>query len=157
MRTYWLWLLSVTLVGACVVAACGGSPATPPPPPPPTINPLPDLVVADILLKPKPANYPDDVIVNTVVRNDGADATVGFIVWCSFSCNGSPTYFSGMQMTNGLGAGQSATLGDDSLLSLSSCSFTSQREFTCTVDSENLVTESNESNNELTETLLTDR
>ena len=128
--------------------------------PPPSLPPsLPDLVLTDIILKPKPAGYgyEDDIIINTVVRNNGADCKQGFVVWCSFTCDGNPTYFSGMQAINGLGSNQEVTLGDDTLLSLSSCSFQSQREFSCTVDSENVVTESDESNNTWTEILLTGR
>ena len=111
------------------LAACGGTQPTEsaPQPPPPSSPNLPDLVLTDIILKPKPANYgnEDDVIINTVVRNNGADCKQGFVVWCSFTCDGNPTYFSGMQVTNGLGRNQEVRLGDDSLLSLSSCSFQS--------------------------------
>jgi subtilase family serine protease len=43
------------------------------------------------------------------------------------------------------------------MLSLSSCPFRSGREFTCTVDPENLAKESDENNNTLVEVLLTGR
>jgi hypothetical protein len=119
----------------------------------------PDLVLTDIIVKPKPAAYGtgDDVIINSVVRNNGADCRQGFIVRCSFNCDGSETYFSGMQVTNGLGSNQEVALGEDALLSLSSCSFQSQRRFSCSVDADNLVAESDESNNSRTEDLLTGR
>ncbi len=152
--------LSVFLVLAVgiLLSACDEAPpvTSPPGPNPPS---QPDLVVADIVLKPKPAGYgyDDDIIVNTVVRNNGAGTGQGFTVWCTYNCNGNPQYFSGMQATNGLSANQEVTLGGDALLSLSSCSFASQRQFTCTVDTDNLVAESDESNNERTETLLTGR
>jgi hypothetical protein len=127
---------------------------------------LPDLVLTNIILKPKPAGYgyENEVIVNTVVRNNGADCEQGFAVWCWFTCakpqSNSQTYF-GMDVTNGLGRNQEVTVGDDALLDLSDCSFQSQREFTCEVDSPfnagNVVAESDESNNTRTETLLTGR
>lgn len=138
--------------------------STPPPPAPrPTTPPLPDLQLLDIILKPKPAGYgsQDDVIINTVVRNNGADATQGFRVWCSFQCKdpaaSSPTFFSGMNLPNGLGGGQQVTLGDDSLLSLSDCPFRDSRRFTCEVDQEDYVKESDETNNTLEEVLMTGR
>lgn len=154
--------LASSCVGLMVLGltmACGGAYNTPTPysPPPSPAPSLPDLVITDILLKPKPGNYPDDVVVNTVVRNTSATTNQGFEVWCSFDCDGSITYFSGMQVTNGLAAGQEVVLGDDALLSLSSCSFRSQRQFTCLVDMEDWVTEADENDNELTETLLTGR
>ena len=150
---------------ACFVGGllAGCSTATPPPPPPPTKPPLPDLQLLDIILKPKPAGYgyQDDVIINTVVRNNGANATQGFGVWCSFQCKdpavSSPTYFSGMNLPNGLGGGQQVTLGDDSLLSLSDCPFRGSRTFTCVVDQEDYVKESDETNNTLEEVLMTGR
>lgn len=148
----------VVLVVSVLLTACDEAPpvTSPPGPNPPS---QPDLVLTDIVLKPRPANYgtDDDVIVNTVVRNNGAAANQGFSVWCSYSCNGNAQFFSAMKATNGLPANQEITLGDDSLLSLSSCSFEAQREFTCIVDNDKLVAESDESNNELTETLLTGR
>jgi hypothetical protein len=146
-------------MGMLLTACDDSQPTGSEPQPQPSPSNLPDLVVTDIILKPKPAGYgqQDDVIINTVVRNNGADCKQGFLVWCSYSCDGNPTYFSGMQATNGLGSNQEITLGDDALLSLSSCSFRSQRQFSCTVDADNIVTESNESNNTLTEVLLTGR
>jgi len=160
MKSRMIPVLIVFAVGVCLaVCNCGKAPTGQPQPSPTSAPNLPDLVLTDIILKPKPAGYGDaaDVIINTVVRNNGAACTQGFIVWCSFSCSGNPMYFSGMQATNGLGSNQEITLGDDSLLSLSSCSFQSPREFVCTADSENYVVESNESNNSRTEMLLTGR
>lgn len=154
-----LTMITVIILG---VAAVGCAPP-PTQPPPPTKPPLPDLVLLDIILKPKPANYgqQDDVIINTVVRNNGSDATQGFNVWCEFQCKdpatNSPTYFSGMQIENGLGSGQQMTLGDDTLLSLSDCLFRDSRKFTCTVDGEDYVKESDEANNTLEEILMTGR
>ena len=116
-------------------------------------------MLTDIIVKPKPAGYgyDDDVIINTVARNNGGDCREGFIVRCSFTCDGNETYFSGMEVTNGLGANEEVTLGDDALLSLSSCSFQSQRQFSCSVDADGLVAESDELNNSRSEDLLTGR
>lgn len=168
----WLAGIAATVIGALIIWFLTGprgllnppssTPTTPPitvtrqpsPTSPPT---LPDLVLTDIILKPKLAQYPDDVIINTVVRNNGADTRQGFIVGCTCTCNGNPMYFSGMRISNGLKSNQEVTLGDDSLLSLSNCSFEAQRQFTCTVDPDKLVDESDESNNTRTETLLTSR
>jgi hypothetical protein len=117
---------------------------------------LPDLVITDIILKNRRSDS-REIIVNTVVRNIGAvDAIDGFIVRCSYSCNGNPhNYFSGMQATNGLAAGKQMTLGDDSWLSLSGCSFVGDREFHCIVDADQHVSELDESNNTRSEVLLT--
>lgn len=157
------YLNSILAMFAIVIStiACIVPTPTPsaPQPPPPSSSDLPDLILTDIIFKPKPAGYgyEDDIIINTVVRNNGVDTQQGFVVWCSFSCDGNQTYFSGMQVTNGLGSQQEITLGDDTLLSLSSCSFQSQREFSCTVDSDNFVEEVDESNNTWAEILLTGR
>jgi len=137
--------------------------------PPPNESPSPrersrpDLVIEDIVLKApartKPQD-PDSIVVNTVVANKGDDARNGFIVTCWFPCkeeNWSPMYFSGMRAINGLAAGRSVVLGDDAWLSLSDCPFAAQRKFTCKVDSDNTVDESDETNNERSEVLLTGR
>lgn len=150
-------LMAFTL--STLIVACDGPRPSPQQPQSSTSNNLPDLVLINIVLKAKPPGYGqrDDVIVNTVVRNNGADCRQGFIVRCSYGCSGNPQYFGGMRVTNGLGRNQEITLGDDTLLSLSGCSFESQRQFTCTVDAEALVAESDESNNSRTEVLLTGR
>ncbi|MBP1704852.1 MAG: hypothetical protein H6Q36_591 [Chloroflexi bacterium] len=152
--------LAVVLVAALLLAGCddeqaGGSPASSPP----QSADEPDLVLADIILVPRPADYgyEGDVIINTVIRNEGADCTQAFVVWCSFDCDGSATYFSGMDAPNGLPGGREITLGDDALLSLSSCSSLPERRFSCTVDSENRVAESDESDNTREEVLPTGR
>jgi len=153
-------MLIVIVAGVFLaICSCGKAPPGQTQPSPTSAPGLPDLVLTDIILKPKPAGYgyESDVIINTVVRNDGAACTQGFVVWCSFSCSGNPRYFSGMELPNGLGSNQQITLGDDALLSLSDCSFQPQREFVCTADSENHVAESNESNNDRTEVLQTGR
>jgi len=154
-------ILTLMVFGVLIFGCDDGS--YQPPPPKPTTPSLPDLVLLDIILKPKSQGYgyEDDVIINTVVRNDGANATQGFTVWCSFQCKdpstNSPTYFSGMELNNGLGSGQQETLGDDTLLSLSDCPFRDSRKFTCVVDQEDYVAESNENNNTLEEVLMTGR
>ena len=154
------WVL-VAFAMSLALTACDDALPTKsaPQPPPPSSADLPDLVLTDIILKPKPTDYgsKDHVIINTVVGNNGADCKQGFVVWCSFTCDGNPTYFSGMQVPNGLGSRQEVVLGDDALLSLSSCSFQSQRKFSCTVDADDVVTESDESNNAWTEVVLTGR
>ncbi len=116
---------------------------------------LPDLVILDITLR--KTNDPEFVIINTVVRNNGASSGAGFIVGCQFACSNSMTYFSGMKVENGLSSNQEVTLGGNAELHLGGCSFTDRREFTCTVDADGLVNEINENNNTLTETLLTGR
>lgn len=96
------------------------------------VNLLPDLVLKDILVKPKSPGYgtKDDMILNTVVLNQGANCQVGFIVRCSYTCSGNLAFFSGQMSINGLSQGQEATLGDNNLLNLGDCSFASKREFT---------------------------
>lgn len=156
----------LVLIIACVIGTflSGCQTPTPPPPPrPPTQSSLPDLALLDIILKsgPQPGAHKDEVIINTVIQNMGANATQGFNVWCEFQCreepNQSPTYFSGMNLPNGLASGQKVTLGDDSWLSLSDCPFRASRTFTCQVDKEDYVKESNEANNTLKEILMTGR
>lgn len=160
-RRFGLMLIVVCFIG---VTLTGCTTPTPPPlPPQPTTPSLPDLVLLDIILKsgPQAGDHQDEVIINTVVQNQGVNATQGFNVWCEFRCreepNWSPTYFSGMNLPNGLGSGQTVTLGDDSWLSLSDCPFRGSRTFTCEVDKENYVQESNETNNTLQEVLMTGR
>ncbi len=162
-RRIGLVLIPLCVVVLMLVSCDEPTPYTHEEPQPPSKPSLPDLVLTDIVLKPKPAGYgyKDDVIINTVVRNNGANATQGFNVWCSFQCKdpstNSPTYFSGMELPNGLGSGKQATLGGDALLDLSGCSFKGSRKFTCYVDQENYVNESDETNNQLEEILLTGR
>lgn len=158
-----LLVLSILLASALACVNGASTPYAEPPTPTPITPPLPDLVLLDIILKsgPQPGNYEDEVIINTVVQNRGANATQGFNVWCEFRCreepNWSPTYFSGMNLPNGLGGGQTVTLGDDSWLSLSECPFRGSRTFSCQVDVEDYVKESDETNNTLEEVLMTGR
>lgn len=135
------------------------TPTVPESPPSVTATDLPDLLISDIILN-QPADANDDVVMSVVVQNAGASTTQGFEVACECECKefpGSPLYFSRGKLVNGLGAGQSATLGGDSLLNLSSCPFRPSRTFTCTVDAGNLVEESDEANNTMAKILLTGR
>ena len=120
---------------------------------------LPDLVVSDIVLN-EVADGNGDVVVSVVVQNRGASTSQGFEVACECECKsfpGSPVYFSPGKLPNGLGGGQQATVGGDSLLSLSGCPIATQRKFTCTVDPGKVVDEADESNNSLAKVLLTGR
>jgi subtilase family serine protease len=116
----------------------------------------PDLEITDISAR-RESGYPDDVIINAVVHNRGSAFNEDFAVWCEYSCNGNPNFFAVGTVQNGMGAGASQTLGGDTLLSLSACSVSSFREFTCTADPDGFIDESNESNNERTENLNTGR
>jgi hypothetical protein len=121
----WLAGIVATVIAALIIwylTKEGGilNPSSPTPAPPLstiTVQPsstspptLPDLVLTDIILKPGLAQYPDDVIINTVVRNNGADTRQGFIVSCTVPCSGNPMYFSGMRMSNGLESNQEVIL-----------------------------------------------
>lgn len=115
----------------------------------------PDLEITDITSR--SGSNPDDVIINATVRNNGASFNEDFVVRCEYTCNGNANFFTVGVVRNGMGAGESQTLGGDTLLSLSTCSMSSFREFSCTADVDGFINETNESNNTRTENLNTGR
>lgn len=117
---------------------------------------LPDLVVSDIVLAPPPQGYENQevIFIAATIRNLGADCDKEISIACDFACRGdSRRYIGGMKLAF-LARGSEAVVGDRSPVELSDCFFSSRLKFTCTVDHNRKVAETEEGNNSLTKSLL---
>ncbi|NDJ77266.1 MAG: hypothetical protein GYB65_13510 [Chloroflexi bacterium] len=118
----------------------------------------PDLEITDLDVV---ETSGDDVDFTVTIHNRGSSINRDFVVRCEVPCRTepgwSPTYFGYNYDRGSMGAGQSVTLGEGVWLNLGDCPFSTYREFTCDVDAENNVDESNEGNNTYSESIYTNR